>query len=118
MEGAMANTEILKALKDVRQAQAEVNAALKRKDLSDGERDLLEDRRTFLLDLDDVLLHTELSSNIAKLKSRSQKLAKLNAETQKKLDRLAKVAKAIERTAKVIDALVKAASILAKVGLV
>jgi flavin-binding protein dodecin len=114
----MANTEIRKVLKHVREAEAAVAHELKQSGLTTPERKLLDQLSDSLRDLDNLLLIIDLNKSIDKLDKMSQRLRGLNRRTRQTLARLQKVAETVDTTANVVDALVKAFGILVKVGLV
>jgi hypothetical protein len=113
----MANTEIRNALKIVREAENAVTDALDKPDLTQKQRDLLDELSDSLRDLDTLLVMIDLNKSIDRLEGESNKLTDLNKRTQKSLGQLTKVAKTVDTAAKGIDALVKAFSILVKAGI-
>lgn len=114
----MANTEKVKALKLVRQAEDAVTDALDISGLNKTQRKLLDELSDYLRDLDYFLVMSELKDNIAQLKEKSKRIKTLNNRTKKQIDKLKDVAEAIDKTAGAIGALAQAIAILAQAGLV
>ena len=113
----MANTEILKALRCVREAEDAVTEALGQPELTRPQKILLNKLSNFLGDLDYLLLRSNLNKSIGKLEKKSKKLATLNLQAQKKLSKLKTVIKPLNAVSKIADGLVNVTKTLAKVGL-
>jgi hypothetical protein len=113
----MANTEIRNALRCVRGAEDAVTAALDQSNLTQQQRNLLNNLLDLLRDIDNFLVEMDLSESIDKLIMKSKKLDKLNKETQRKLSDLEEVANTVNAASAVIDALTKAFGILLSAGL-
>jgi oligoribonuclease (3'-5' exoribonuclease) len=111
------NTEIRKALKNLRDAETVVRESLEGGGLTTAERDHLSEVMGTLTDLDNFLVLEDLNSSIDQLEEKSKKLQDLNKRTQESIAKLERVAKAVGIAAKVVDGIAKACGILLKAGL-
>lgn len=113
----MANTEIINALRYVRDAEDAIAKALDKSGLPEPKRNLLGDVADSLRELDDLLVTIDLKESIDDLKKKSAKIQQINKQVQDKIGDLKKVAQTVADVATAVDALVKAFGILVSVGL-
>ena len=113
----MANTEIINALRCVRNAEDAVAKVLDKPGLPKSQRNLLGDVADSLRELDDLLVTIDLKQSIDDLKKKSVEIQKINVQVQDEIGDLKKVAQKVADVATAVDALVKAFDILVSVGL-
>lgn len=114
----MANTEKVGILKQVRETQTETTEALSRSGLTQVQRDVLDDLRVVLTEIDNYVLLNELNDCIEGLREKSKKLKKLNTRMKKKIENLEDISARVEHVAKAIDAVIKAFGILVGAGII
>jgi len=113
----MANTERLNALRKVTLAREEVGQNRTNPDLTDTQRNLVNDTYTALLDTESTLLHEVLQEKIAALENQADALAKLASRLQRSTESLKQLGATVKTVANVIGILAEIIAKAASVGL-
>lgn len=113
----MANTERLNALRKVTLAREEVGKTRTNPDLTDTQRNLVNDTYTALLDTESTLLHEVLQDEIVALTSHADALAKLASRLQRSTESLKKLGATVKTIANVIGVLAEIIAKAVSVGL-
>jgi len=114
----MANTEKMVILKQIREIESAVTKALAEPDLTQRQRNALDDLSVVLRDIDKLILLNELNECIEDLKSKSKKLNNINGRIKRQIEKLEGISAKVEQVSKAIDAIVKAFGILIGAGVI